>query len=92
MLTALVFAKDGTFLEPGTSRDKGAPGFRWLRARVAGATHWLMDVARRQSVIAELSRLSDHELADIGLTRADLPRVFDPAFARSRAMARKAGC
>ncbi|WP_158744382.1 DUF1127 domain-containing protein [Acidisphaera sp. L21] len=38
----------------------------------------------RQTVLAELSTLSERELADIGLSRAELPRVFDPVFARRR--------
>ena len=32
----------------------------------------------RQRVMAELSELTDRELTDIGLTRADLPVVFAP--------------
>ena len=40
----------------------------------------------RRAVIGELSSLSDHELADIGLTRADIPRVFDRAFVAARSM------
>jgi uncharacterized protein YjiS (DUF1127 family) len=40
---------------------------------------------RRQAVLQEMAMLSDRELADIGLTRADLPRVFDPTFAAQRA-------
>ena len=38
--------------------------------------------SRRQhkAGIAELCRLSDHELADIGITRSDLPRIMDPRF------------
>ena len=35
----------------------------------------------RQAVAAELNALSERELADIGLNRADLGRVFEPAFA-----------
>ena len=35
---------------------------------------------QRKAGVAELSRLSDHELADIGFTRSDLPRIMDPAF------------
>lgn len=35
---------------------------------------------QRRAAIVELCRLSDHELADIGLTRSDLPRIMDPAF------------
>jgi len=35
-------------------------------------------------VLDELSALSDHELADIGLSRTGISRVFDPAFAYNR--------
>ncbi len=38
----------------------------------------------RRSVLAELGSLSERELADIGLNRADLGRVFDPAFTTRR--------
>lgn len=40
----------------------------------------IVRLTRRQAVIDELSSLSDRELADIGLTRSDLPRVFDRSF------------
>jgi uncharacterized protein YjiS (DUF1127 family) len=43
---------------------------------------------RRQAVLQEMSMLTDRELADIGLSRADLPRVFDPAFAMEHARGR----
>lgn len=33
---------------------------------------------------AELAGLSDRQLADIGLTRCELPLAFDPAFAERR--------
>ncbi len=35
----------------------------------------------RQSVLSELNDLTDRELADIGLSRADIRNVFDPTFA-----------
>ena len=47
---------------------------------VARLRAWL----ERRSVAAELNALSDRELADIGLSRADLGRVFEPAFIRQR--------
>ncbi len=53
---------------------RNAPG---LVARVRA---WL----ERRSVAAELNALTERELADIGLTRAELNRVFDPAFVRRR--------
>jgi uncharacterized protein YjiS (DUF1127 family) len=51
-----------------------------LFARIGSALRWLADLPRRRAVLDELGSLSDHELADIGLTRADLPRVFDADF------------
>ena len=38
----------------------------------------------RQRVLGELSSLSDRELVDIGLTRSELPLVFQPAIASRR--------
>lgn len=35
---------------------------------------------QRRRIYDELSSLTDRELADIGLTRADIPRVFDTDF------------
>ena len=55
-----------------------------LRGRLASAVQWLAEAPRRRAVINELESLSDYELADIGLTRADLPRVFDRDFAGGR--------
>jgi len=48
----------------------------WLSLRIAAFVAW-----RRESDAAgELSGMSDRELMDIGLTRADLGRVFAPEF------------
>lgn len=41
----------------------------------------LADWQRRREVIAEMVMMSDRELADIGLSRNDIARVFDPSFA-----------
>jgi len=42
---------------------------------------WLTGWMTRQTEIAGIAALSDAQLADVGLTRADTRRVFDPAFA-----------
>jgi uncharacterized protein YjiS (DUF1127 family) len=63
---------------PANGRPSG------LRAAFA----WLAGALRRQTVIEELGSLSDHELADIGLTRGDIPRVFDSAFVAQRSTPR----
>ncbi len=48
----------------------------WLSGRVAALQKWRRD----SEAAAELAAMSNHELMDIGLTRSDLGRVFDPAF------------
>ncbi len=50
--------------------------FAGLRARLAARR-------ARDAAVTELSRLSDHELSDIGLVRSDLLRVNDPGFVAS---------
>ena len=35
---------------------------------------------QRRAAITELANLTDRELADIGISRADIPHVFEPAF------------
>ena len=86
-------AKDGlTFLMPIQSREtpkrrRGAG----VGTKVSAAVRWFADMGRRRAVLDELGALSDHELADIGLNRGDLPRVFDPAYAQARCKARHAG-
>ncbi len=55
-----------------------------LLQRVGNAAKWLMELPRRRMLLDELRTLTDHELADIGLSRAELGRVFDPAFVAQR--------
>jgi uncharacterized protein YjiS (DUF1127 family) len=38
----------------------------------------------RRAVIQEMAMMTDRELSDIGLTRSQITRVFDPAFAARR--------
>jgi uncharacterized protein YjiS (DUF1127 family) len=59
---------------------------RSLLARLAGApVRWASAYAERQRVMNELAQMSDRDLADLGISRYDIPRVFDPAFAAERA-------
>ena len=60
-----------------------------LLASFGALLRWVAELPKRRAVLDELGSLSDHELADIGLTRADLPRVFDPEFAADRDAQRK---
>jgi uncharacterized protein YjiS (DUF1127 family) len=65
----------------GTARGTDKPT---LLQRIGLAAKWLMELPRRRALLDELSTLSDHELADIGLSRAELGMVFDPAFVAQR--------
>jgi uncharacterized protein YjiS (DUF1127 family) len=51
---------------------------------VAALISRITNYFRRQATLAELNSLSDRELADIGLSRAEMAHVFEPAFARKR--------
>jgi uncharacterized protein YjiS (DUF1127 family) len=59
---------------PARTRKGGFAG--WLSRQVAAFVAWSHD----RGAAAELSVMSDHELSDIGLTRADVSRVFKPDF------------
>jgi uncharacterized protein YjiS (DUF1127 family) len=63
------------------STGVGAPGTNASRfgGSVARVGRWLRDVSRRNAVINELDRLSDRELADIGLNRSEIRTVFSMA-------------
>jgi uncharacterized protein YjiS (DUF1127 family) len=50
--------------------------FSRLGAPVVRFGRWLRDSSRRNAVINELDRLSDRELADIGLSRGEIRSVF----------------
>lgn len=51
---------------------------------VRGAIAALAALPRRRAVLVELSNLTDRELADIGLTRGELARVFETGAAQNR--------
>jgi uncharacterized protein YjiS (DUF1127 family) len=48
----------------------------WLAHRVEAFKAWRRDV----QTASELAMMSDHQLMDVGLTRSDLTRVFQPEF------------
>lgn len=45
---------------------------------------WVVEMPRRRAVLDELNALSEHELTDIGLSRSEVTRVFDPSFSEER--------
>lgn len=57
----------------GTSRSSG------LEAAFVKALRFVASIPSRQAVKNELSRLSDRELADIGLSRSEISHVFSRA-------------
>jgi uncharacterized protein YjiS (DUF1127 family) len=57
-----------------------------LASLAQGIRNW----ADHQATLSEMGLMSDRELADIGLSRADVPRVFDPSFVTDHARGRGA--
>lgn len=61
-------------LRVGAVATEAKHGFTaWLARQVAA----FVAARREAAAMAELSSMSDRELADIGMTRADVGRVFD---------------
>ncbi len=89
-----------TFAEPRISRPVGpgfepAPGYRpapfgVIGRGVAAIAAGIREYVHRQQVMSELSRLTDRELADIGLSRTDISQVFSAEFATQRRLERGA--
>ena len=58
----------------------------WLVRAAVAVKDRVTRVMERQRVIRELEAMSDRDLADLGLTRYDIPRVFEPEFAKEHAL------
>jgi uncharacterized protein YjiS (DUF1127 family) len=75
---------DASLEEPGRDRlpssrsRRGGLGDRGLGAHLAQMIAAVATWHRKRVAFGELALMSDRELSDIGLTRSDLPRVFDP--------------
>ena len=72
--------------------DTQAPS---VKPRQSGIGHWFAAIVtafsawrQRQAVLQEMQLMTDRELSDIGLSRADLGRVFEPAFAADHSRGR----
>jgi uncharacterized protein YjiS (DUF1127 family) len=57
---------------------------RQIADGLASLTQGVRNWADQQTTLSEMGTMSDRELADIGLSRADVPRVFDPNFLADR--------
>jgi uncharacterized protein YjiS (DUF1127 family) len=90
------FAKDQvSYFAPATLSERAPTVFTpapagTLTKGLRAVTSWFAANVQRRAVIGELSSLSDHELADIGLTRGDIPRVFDRSFVAARMLSNAA--
>jgi uncharacterized protein YjiS (DUF1127 family) len=62
--------------------------FRLIGDGLAFVAEGVKAWAARQGTLSEMDTMSDRELADIGLNRGDLPRVFDEEFAADHARGR----
>ncbi len=76
--SAVVEGTDGTVADAQPSVLQKA--FRTISNAIAS----LRTVSQRRAVLNELATLSDRELSDIGLSRSEVGRVFDPKFAEAR--------
>ena len=64
------------------ARADGVGG--WFSRLLTKTVEW----RRRRAVMREMALMTDHELSDIGLSRVDVARVFDPLFAAAHARGR----
>ncbi|WP_206667943.1 DUF1127 domain-containing protein [Teichococcus oryzae] len=65
-------------LEAARQRDEAVG--QWLRKTLSAMFRAVVEYPRRRRIYDELSMLSDRELTDIGLTRGDIPHVFEAEF------------
>lgn len=61
---------------------------RGVVAALTTVAHAVANWPSKRRTYAELLSLTDRELADIGLSRADVSRVFDPDFAQPQRAAK----
>lgn len=76
---------DAIRAQAAQARDAALAALLGRAARAVGRTlatiaQTLVTWPQRRAAYESLRRLGDRELADIGLTRADIARVFDPDF------------
>jgi uncharacterized protein YjiS (DUF1127 family) len=85
----------GSEYDPAPAKVQVAdPASRGLGRAIADGLAFVVAKVRawfgRQFTLAEMHSMSDRELADIGLNRGDVPRVFDAEFVADHARGRVA--
>jgi uncharacterized protein YjiS (DUF1127 family) len=83
------FAEARISREWDAGQDRPAPACRPARFGAIGRGFaaigaGIREYLRRQRVMNELTHLTDRELADIGITRTDIGRIFTAEFAAQR--------
>lgn len=74
---------------PRTAAQAAPHGlFRQIGDGLASLAQGIRTWAARQATLSEMGMMSDRDLADIGLTRTDVPRVFDADFVADHARGR----
>ncbi len=74
---------------PARTAQPGPRGLlRVIGDGLAFAANGMKNWVSKHGTLAEMEKMSDRELADIGLSRGDLPRVFDADFAADHARGR----
>jgi uncharacterized protein YjiS (DUF1127 family) len=68
-----------------------ARGVRSVFRGIGATLHFIAAYPERMRTLRHLQGLSERELADIGLSRGDLGRVFDEDFVATRSRAAKQG-
>ena len=58
--------------------------FDGLSSKLGSVLNWVIDLPARRAAISEMMAMSDRELADIGLSRADIYAVVRRDFAARR--------
>ncbi len=90
---SLLFPNNASYGETETNFREAEPARKQggLASSLARAVTWIMELPRRHAVLTELEMMSDRELADIGLGRGELSKVFHSDFASARGKARANG-
>jgi len=89
LATSQTYIDDSYDPTPNLGAQPAPRGFlRQIADGLASLTQGIRNWADQQTTLSEMAMMSDRELSDIGLSRGDVPRVFDPSFVADRAGSR----